>query len=105
MEFRVIGGAFEMEALSPAYTDESESGLNRKLRIEDHHLAGFPVGRTHSARLKSLQNSKSLIRASTDIEIIDHCVLQYSIRVNNEKSPERNSFVFYQNSVFTRDLF
>lgn len=82
-----------MDALSPALTSESDIGFNWKSRVEDHHFAGSPVGRAHAARLQRLQNSKSLVRASTNIEIVDNCVLQYPVRIDNEKSPQRNSFV------------
>jgi len=86
--------------------------LKVSLRFPDIRLHRIitrsPPRRTHFpmlvSELKSPHQSQCLINTSPHRHVIDRDLPQHSIVIYDEKPPERNSLILFQNPVLPRDL-
>src|SRR5947209_4428908 len=67
-------------------------------------LARTPLGLTESAGLERLYDAQSLVRRAPDVEVVDDCVAERPLRVNDEEAAQSNALVFDEDAEVARDL-
>src|SRR5690606_20846035 len=67
-------------------------------------LAGLPVSRAKSARLQSLKHAKRFIDRTSDIQAVDHRVLQNAFRVDDEQAAKRDVRILDEDVVLACEL-
>ena len=85
-----------------AVVPENGPGPNRSLRI-DRAISRTPIRRTEPARLEPFQHPQHLLRTAADVQIVNHGILQYACRIDDEQASRRQLFLLDPDTVRTRD--
>lgn len=59
-------------------------------RLIDVIFLRFPIRRTRTAGLQTLEYAERFIDRASDIDRVNHCILQYALRIDDEQTAERD---------------